>query len=153
MNKFYYFIDSGLPPNPVKNIDISYFPRHKVGNFAPTDRAIIDDDIRGYLSNLKNCLIAESEKLTWEQEIDILSRSKIIIVPDGSALMATLLARNSTIIVLGSQNLTGIKIRPKQEILFKLIEKTNRIYFINKNKCGEYLEEIQPLLDYSIMVA
>lgn len=153
-NKFYYFIDRGLPPNPVKNIDISYFPRHKVGNFAPTDRAINDDDIRAYLSNLRNCLIAESEDLTWAQEIDVLSRSKIIIVPDGSALMATLPARNSTIIVLGSINsLTGLRIRPKQEILFKLIEKTNRVYFINKNKSEDYLKEIKPLLDYSIMVA
>jgi len=153
-NIFYYFIDSGLPPNPVKNIDISYFPRHKAGNFAPTDRAINDDDIRGYLSTLKNCLIAESEKLTWEQEIDILSRSKIIIVPDGSALMATLPARNSTILVLGSINiLTGIKIRPKHEILISLIEKRNKVYFINKNKSGDYLKEIKPLLDYSIVVA
>lgn len=153
-NKLYYFIDSGLPPNPLKNIDISYFPRHKEGNIAPTDRTIIDDDIRVYLSTLKNCHIAESENLTWEKEIDILSRSKIIIVPDGSALMATLPARNSTIIVLGSINsLTGLKIRPKQEILFKLIEKSNKVYFINKNKSGEYLKEIKPLLDYSIVVA
>ena len=152
--KFYYFIDSGLPPNPTKNIDISYFPRHKVGNFVPTDRTINDNDIRSYLSTLRNSLIVESENLTWEQEIDILSRSKIIIVPDGSALMATLPARNSTIIVLGSINsLTGIKIRPKQEVLFKLIEKTNRVYFINKSKSGDYLKEIMPLLDYSIVVA
>lgn len=153
-NKFYYFIDSGLPPNPFKNIDISYFPRHKEGNFAPTDRKIKDDDLRGYLLTLNNCVIAESQNLTWEQEIDILSRSKIIIVPDGSALMATLPARNSTIIVLGSLNsLTGIKIRPKQEMLFRLIEKTNRVYFINKSKSGDWLEELKPLLDYSIVVA
>jgi hypothetical protein len=152
--KFYYFIDRGLPPNPLKNINVSYFPRHKTGNFPIHDRTYMDDDLLVYLSNRCNCVIAESQNLTWEQELDILSRSKIIIVPDGSALVATLYARNSTIIVLGSVfSFTASKLRPKVNFLYRLIEKTNRIFFVGKNNTEDFLKDLMPLLDYSIITA
>jgi hypothetical protein len=101
---------------PEKNIDILFLPRQTKENYISNDRVHHTQEIEYYISNLPNCVVLHTDKLTdFKTQVDLILRAKTIILTDGSPFFInSLIAMNSKIICLG--NIMGHQIHQFSEL-------------------------------------
>lgn len=107
--------------------------RHQQNNYKLFERTVDTSDIQTHLSS--NDLVLDTSVLqTLREQIDYIQRSKIIIVPDGSAFLVNgFFARESIIIVLSGHVLScsqAVVCTPRLKYIINRIRQNNLIVYI-----------------------
>lgn len=128
-----------------KTIDIVLLPRQKKENHD-TNRIIDTHELEQAISSMKNTYILHTDNITdIKTQIDIIQKSKIIIVTDGSSFHVNgLFANNSKIIVLGNQTDHQASIYQKANFLNEIVSLHNSV--IKLPGSSFVFEHIQPYL-------
>jgi len=146
LNNFYNYFKKD---NIIKDIDILYLPRGNKENFCGNDRVILIQDVLiEYISNLPNSMILNTDTMTnFNEQVDILRRSKIIVLDYGSSLnVNAFFAENSNIIVLNYD--IHHEIQQILNHIYNLSQARNKIVFI-KNSSTEGSNPIKVNIDIS----
>jgi hypothetical protein len=116
-----------------KTNDILILPRQKKDNYKGNDRVCDCIDI---IQNLQNAIVIHTDIMTdFSEQVRYLQTSKTIIVSDGSPfLLNGLIAKNSTVIVLGHMVLHQTTIYSKLKYYVDLIKEQNNVIFANSEK-------------------
>jgi hypothetical protein len=154
MNKFHNLF---VPENKIgqlKDINVLLLPRQKIDNFKAHDRIVDSSDIEKNISTLTNSLVLNTDQIdSVSGEFDLISRSRNIVVPDGSAFLVTgFMARDSNIIVLGNQLCPFSFLRfEKCRLIYEFIKRNNRIFFITGKNDVFLFSDVAPILEGKIV--
>jgi hypothetical protein len=127
-----------------KTIDLCYFPRQKIENYAPNDIKIDYEYLITHVKNRGGLVIDTFETNNISTQFTTLLKSKTIILTAGSAYLVNgVVAHNSLIIVLGgNQGLQGqIQKYPAFQKIHDVICSQNRVEFI-----GISIDQVESVL-------
>jgi len=137
----------------LKDIEISYFPRHlRVDNtpYPNQDRSFDTSELVSYLTGRDNCLVFDTESSdNWASEIEAVRRSKVIICHDGSsAAVLGFHAQNSTLIVLSNNVTIPSLLRfEKVKLIEEKIREQNKRFFVRAPGNKFTLNLLMPLIN------
>ena len=107
IDQFHFEIQLNAPSSLDKDILICYFPRHKTLDntfYEGQNRSYDTTELAEFLNMRPDCVVFDTESSeSWEQEISLVRRSKILIFHDGSsAAVLGFHAKDSVLIALSN---------------------------------------------------
>jgi hypothetical protein len=133
-----------------KQYNILLSPRGKKENLVSNDRLCDVDDVINNISNNSNNYILYTDDIdNLNEQIQIFSNSKNVIVVDGSAYLVNgIFCTNSNIIVLGNVTLDQMAIYKKIQYIHELVLNTNTVTHLpymngNYNNSKYYFKDIK----------
>lgn len=135
-----------------KNIHILVMPRGTLENYVNNNRFVNTSHIEECITRMQNTKILYTDILeTLDEQLQIVSSSKYIIVNDGAAFFINgFFTNNSIIIVLGDNVCKQAQSFQKVKFILDRIKKTNTVIFIPYNQSNPYsfkFEDVQAYLN------
>lgn len=126
-----------------KSIEILFMPRGSKENYHGNPRQHDTSDIENIFKTKKNVFILYTDNVNdIKNQIEIVNKSKMIFVPDGSAYLVNgMFAKNSVIKVLGNVVFGQANLYPKMRFLCDLIESNNNVEYL-EYKHGDFNNSI-----------
>ena len=131
-----------------KSLRALFLPRQVKENFNANDREIQYDGIED-LIKIIGVVFHSDDSNSFEEQVNLLSESRLLIVPDGSAYLVNgFFCKGTTILVLGSDIVPNqCRLYSKMEILNRYIQSVNNVIFITPQDNRFSSQQIIPFLD------
>jgi hypothetical protein len=150
LEKFIYHFES-LGANREKTLDYLLMPRQQRENLQVNERRIDTQEIEAYFSASEgNHKIFNSDQSPgFDEQCRFVRSARTLFVIDGSAFLVNgFIARNSTLVVLGSSLVPSQATRfEKISLITRLIESFNSVVFISSSINTFTYEMVRPFLN------
>jgi hypothetical protein len=157
LDEFHYEIQRDRVPFEEKDIQVSYFPRHKaIDNtlYEGQNRNFYVPQIADFVKSRADCVLFDTEHSScWEKEIDCVRRSKFMICHDGASVSVLGFHAHQTTIIALSDNVSIPSLRrfDKAAYLANKIASINEFFYVSAPNSEFTLASILPILTNQIV--